>query len=63
MTEIIQQITELAPMLRAKNKKAAIIIATDGEPSDGDIAEAMRPLRNLPCYLVIEPYYVIYFVI
>ena len=57
MSEIIQQITELAPMLRAKNKKAAIIIATDGEPSDGDIAETMRPLRNLPCYLVISPLY------
>lgn len=54
ISEIVKQITEMAPELRSKGKKAAIIIATDGEPSDGDIAAAMRPLCNLPCYVVIR---------
>jgi hypothetical protein len=54
ISEIVKQITEMAPELRNKGKKAAIIICTDGEPSDGDIGEAMRPLCNLPCYVVIR---------
>jgi hypothetical protein len=28
--------------------RCAVIIASDGEASDGDISEAMRPLQTLP---------------
>ena len=28
--------------------RCAVIIASDGEASDGDISEAMRPLQALP---------------
>ena len=31
VSEIIQEITPMAPMLRSAGKQAAIIIATDGE--------------------------------
>jgi hypothetical protein len=54
ITELVKEITRIAPELRAAGKKAAIVIATDGEASDGDITEAMRPLQNLPCYVVIR---------
>ena len=54
ISEIVAQITALAPQLRANNQKAAVIIATDGEASDGDIASAMVPLRNLPVWVVIR---------
>ena len=30
------------------------IIATDGESSDGDVAEALRPLQNLPVWVVVR---------
>lgn len=40
--------------LRASNKKVAVVIATDGESSDGDIAQAMAPLKNLPVVVVIR---------
>lgn len=35
-------------------QKVAVIIATDGESSDGDIAAAMQPLKDLPCWVVIR---------
>jgi hypothetical protein len=54
VNEIVQNLTQLSPLLRKNGSKAAIIICTDGEPSDGDISEAMRPLSNLPCYVVIR---------
>jgi len=54
ISEVVAQITALAPQLRANNQKAALIIATDGEASDGDIASAMAPLRNLPVWVVIR---------
>lgn len=40
--------------LRANGHKALVVIATDGESSDGDIAEAMRPLKDLPVWVVIR---------
>jgi hypothetical protein len=52
--EIIAEISAVAPQLRAAGQKAAIIIATDGESSDGDVAAAMRPLCQLPVWVVVR---------
>jgi hypothetical protein len=54
INEVIQQIREAEPELRARGQKACLIIATDGESSDGNIAEAMEPLRNLPVWVVVR---------
>ena len=51
---IIAQIEELAPTLRSRNHMAVVVIATDGESSDGDIATAMRPLEKLPVWVVVR---------
>ena len=32
--------------LRRNGQKAVVVIATDGESSDGDLAMAMRPLQR-----------------
>jgi hypothetical protein len=32
-------------LLRSNGQKAVVVVATDGESSDGDIASAMTPLR------------------
>ena len=40
--------------LRANGHKAAVIICTDGESSDGDVAAALKPLHNLPVWVVIR---------
>ena len=51
---VIQSIRPLADELRLKGQKACLVIATDGESSDGDIVEAMRPLKDLPVWMVIR---------
>lgn len=33
---------------------ACVIIATDGEASDGNLVEAMRPLKSLPVWIVLR---------
>jgi hypothetical protein len=52
--DVVERIREIAPNLRAMNQKACVIIATDGESSDGDIAQAMRPLKDLPVWVVVR---------
>lgn len=54
INEVVARVAALAPMLRAEGKKAALVIATDGEPSDGDVADALRPLQNLPVYVLVR---------
>ncbi len=52
--QVIEQIRVMEPQLRASGQKACVMIATDGESSDGDIASAMRPLQMLPVWVVIR---------
>ena len=51
---VVERITAMAPQLRARNQKVSLTIATDGQATDGDIVEAMRPLKNLPVWTVIR---------
>lgn len=52
--EVVASIQGIADNLRANNQKACVVIATDGESSDGDIAAALRPLQSLPVWVVIR---------
>lgn len=52
--EIAAQVSAMESQLRANGHKAAIIICTDGEASDGDVAAALRPLHALPVWVVIR---------
>ncbi len=52
--QVIAQIQLMEHALRSSSRKALVVIATDGESSDGDIAEAMRPLKNLPVWVVVR---------
>lgn len=54
ISEVIFQIQAMEQQLRANNQKACVVIATDGESSDGDIATAMRPLERLPVWVVVR---------
>ena len=54
VNEVIKQITDIAPQLRAAGKKASVIIFTDGTATDGDIATALQPLHLLPAWVVIR---------
>ena len=54
INEIVAQIRTMEPHLRQTGEKVVVIIATDGESSDGDIAQAMSPLQSLPVIVVIR---------
>ncbi len=54
INEIAAQIRVLEPQLRAQNHLAAVIICTDGVSSDGDVIEALRPLHQLPVWVVVR---------
>jgi hypothetical protein len=40
--------------LRQNGQRAVLVIATDGESSDGEIAAAMKPLARLPVWVVVR---------
>jgi hypothetical protein len=54
INEIAYDISQRAEQLRSAGQKACLIIATDGESSDGDVASALRPLKDLPVWVVIR---------
>jgi len=54
VSEVARQLSAIAPSLRASGRKAVLVIATDGESSDGDLAQAMRPLQQLPVSVVVK---------
>lgn len=49
---IVINIESIAAELRERNQKAVVVIATDGESTDGDVAQALKPLIS-----VSRPYY------
>ena len=54
INEIVRLIQGMEQDLRNNGHQAAIIICTDGESSDGNIVNALKPLERLPCYVVIR---------
>lgn len=52
--QIIESIRGMEQQLRENRQRACVIIATDGESSDGDIAVAMSPLKALPVWVVVR---------
>jgi hypothetical protein len=54
VNEVMKQIIAIAPQLKAAGKKAALVICTDGEASDGDITAVLRQLHTLPVWVVIR---------
>jgi hypothetical protein len=54
INEVAEKIRQLTPALLKAGKKAMIVIATDGQASDGDIRNALRPLKHLPVWLLLR---------
>ena len=54
ITEVIEKIKAMEQQLRASRQLACVVIACDGESSDGDVATAMAPLKQLPVWVVIR---------
>jgi hypothetical protein len=52
--EITETITAYENVLRANRQKAMVIIITDGESSDGDLVNSLRPFKDLPVWLLLR---------
>jgi len=52
--DVCAEIAADAPQLRANGQRVCLVIASDGQASDGDVAEALRPLRDMPVWIVIR---------
>lgn len=52
--EVTAEVSKKASQLRANGQRHVVIIASDGVSTDGDIADAMRPLQNLPVWVVVR---------
>jgi len=52
--EVIDEIKSKEIELRRNGQRACLVIATDGESTDGNLTEAMRPLQNLPVWVVVR---------
>lgn len=52
--DVTAHIATIAPQLRSRGQRAVVIIATDGESSDGNLAQALQPLQSLPVWLVVR---------
>lgn len=52
--EIVAIVRQREAELRSIGKRVMIIVASDGEPSDGDVEAALRPLKELPATIVVR---------
>jgi len=54
VNEIAKEVKENAETLRSNGQLAVLVIATDGESSDGDVAAALAQLKDLPIWVIIR---------
>lgn len=51
---IASEIVQITPQLRAAGQQAMIVIASDGEASDGSVVDAIRQLAQLPIFVTVR---------
>lgn len=54
INEIIEKIKAMNPMLVHTGQRVSVVIFTDGESSDGDLNEALKPLKSLNVDILIR---------
>jgi hypothetical protein len=54
MEHIIEEIEAFSPHLVQQQKRATLIIATDGEPSDGDLGKLLTRIQTHPVSIVVR---------
>lgn len=54
IAQIVREVTQIKGQLMANNQKVCVVIATDGESSDGNVVQAMKALERLPVMVVIR---------
>ena len=54
VTSVCGVLARRAPELRARGRKACVVIASDGAATDGDVHAALAPLRDLPVWVIVR---------
>lgn len=54
VTAVAASLKEIEPALRAVNRAAVLVIASDGAASDGDAAAALKAFGPLPCAITVR---------
>ena len=54
ITAVVTAIRGVEAQLRSNGQVATVIICTDGEASDGNIADALKPLKSMPVQVVLR---------
>jgi hypothetical protein len=54
ISAVVSRVRAEAPQLRATGKRAIVVIASDGASTDGDVEHALRPLQDLPVWVVVR---------
>lgn len=54
ITEVVAQIQSVADELRQNGQLACLVIASDGEATDGKLAKVMKALKDLPVWVVVR---------
>lgn len=54
ISSVIERVKQEEAMLRKQNQRCVVVIASDGAATDGDIAQAMKPLHDLPVWTVVR---------
>lgn len=54
IAEVVQEVGLIADDLRQAGQMACLVIASDGEATDGKLVKAMLPLKSLPVWVVIR---------
>jgi len=52
--KVVASISKVAPELRRNGQRAMVEIATDGVSTDGDLAAALKPLEQLPVWVIVR---------
>ena len=54
LSQVVGRVKEEEARLRTQGLRALVIVASDGEATDGSVSEAMRPFRDLPVWTVVR---------
>lgn len=54
ISAVSKRIQAEAPRLRQSGQRVVVVIASDGAATDGDVAQALRPLQSLPVWVVVR---------
>jgi hypothetical protein len=54
ISQVVSRVREEEARLRTQGLRAVVVVASDGQATDGNVADAMRPFRELPVWTIVR---------